>query len=149
VVVRGEAVTAGLIGIALGVVSLAQARDFPVFVRGVPQEGFMPLLVGGALVIVGTGLLAGGLLRGQKAPGPAVAVPRRTLYLVSLVVVYVFLLEIVGFFLSTWILCTGTIKAWRRYGWPAAILYGGSLSLLLHLCFSSWMKMPLPRPFWA
>ncbi|MDI6895564.1 MAG: tripartite tricarboxylate transporter TctB family protein [Bacillota bacterium] len=148
-VVRNEAVTTGLIGITLGAFGLAQAWSLPVFARGVPQEGFMPLLIGGALLITGVSLLVGGLVRGQLTTTVSSAAPRTTLYLMCLVVAYVFLLQIVGFLLSTWILCTGTIRAWRRYGWPAALLYGGIISLLLHLCFSAWMKMPLPRPFWA
>lgn len=103
-----------------------------------------PLIVGAALVVLGTYLLF-------AAPPPPLRVawprgPVRARMLVGAVTLtaYGLLVPWLGYTGGTALVATALYRGMGGYRWPAALLLGGLSTGALYLLFRVWLRQPLP-----
>jgi putative tricarboxylic transport membrane protein len=137
----------------LGLAVLWSARSFP----NVPGQklgaGFLPMLVGGGLVVCAALLFKRSMRGGPRAQ--AVERPREQLLPALMVLVavalYVLLSERLGFLLVAPV-CL--VLLFRTFGqrWGPAFIWAVSGTLVVHLAFYKLLRVPLPwgvlKPFY-
>ncbi|MDQ7844564.1 MAG: tripartite tricarboxylate transporter TctB family protein [Armatimonadota bacterium] len=139
---------AGVLLALLGSYVLLVARTFPNLSGGYPGPGLFPQLLGVLLALAGGGLVLNSLLTGTLFRRPAlVSAPRRdavaALIVLLAVVVFIALVERVGFIPLTFLILAGLMLLLgvpARWGLPL----GAALTLLLYLLFARLLRVPLP-----
>jgi putative tricarboxylic transport membrane protein len=113
-----------------------------------PQAGFLPFLLGVALGLLATARL----LINLSSPGALewVRISISTKRVVSVLVAlfaYVFLLDVLGFFLDTFLLIFFLIRGVESKPWWVAGLGGLGISFFCYLVFRVWLRVQLPSGF--
>lgn len=137
---------AGMVFLGAGVFVIATAWDYPLGSASRMSYGYMPMLLGGALCLVGATIALRALWI-AGAPLPRLA-PRPLLALLA-VVIFGLLLRPAGLILATLALIVVSVMATRRFRWADMAL----LSLLLipfnWLVFVRALGLPLPLTPWG
>ncbi len=137
---------AGMLVMGLGAFAVWGAFRLPLGKPSAPEPGFVPLVEGILLVRVGLWLVAESVSRpAEKVEWPAGEAKRMGCYLSAAMLGYLVLMPVGGFTLSTFLFLTVTIRAWRRYSTPAAIIFAALITLVIYATFGVALGMPLPR----
>ena len=116
--------------------------------------GFFPILAGGALTLLSLLLLAQTFYH-RKSAEPRVSfwVSRNAwgnVFLTFLVTAaYPFMLNLIGFFLSTLILLIFLFRAISRLKWWVVWTAGVIAAMSFYFVFEIWLRANLPRGFWS
>jgi len=139
---------AGVLLALLGSYVFLAARTFPNLSGGYPGPGLFPQLLGILLAFSGAGLVLNSLLAGTLFRGaPVVKASSRevigALFVVLAVVVYILLVERLGFVPLTFLILAGLMV---RLGVPGrwSVAVGAALTVLLYLLFARLLRVPLP-----
>ena len=111
-----------------------------------PGPGFLPIIVSLTLIFFGLVSLAKGLIRPERSVKGIVW--KRPLFMIASVFFFGFLLDFIGFLLSTFILMFilfGLLITGKRK-WPRVIFYSVVIALAAWLVFSVALKVPFPSP---
>ena len=136
-----------------GVAALVAARRLPFGTITQPGAGFFPVCLAAMLTLVGIALLVSAL----RGPGDTTAVgfgsaraglARAGVTLLALVG-YAFLLEPVGFGLTTFVLITILFRAVEPQRWPIALGGAAATVVVAHLLFRIWLGVRLPVGPWG
>ena len=102
----------------------------------------MPLIVGGALVLLG----AAHLVRPAetKPAWPDAASARRVVVMFMALALYVALMPVLGFLLATFALAFVLVRMLGTYSWRRTVLATVGIAVGSHLVFQRWLGMPLP-----
>ena len=116
--------------------------------------GFFPILAGGVLTLLSLLLLAQTLYHRKSAePTASFWVSRnawRKVFLTFLVTAaYPFMLNLIGFFLSTLILLIFLFRAISRLKWWVVWTAGVIAAMSFYYVFEIWLRANLPRGFWS
>lgn len=144
-------------GVGLGLTLLAlvvlfTARAFPDVPGQKLGAGFLPMIVGGGLLLCGLALVA----RSRRAPAEAAAARGVEQVLPALVVMaavaaYIALADKLGFLLLAPLVLLAVFKA-LHVGWRTALLWAVGGTLVVHVVFYKLLRVPLPwgvfRPFY-
>ena len=135
------------LGLALGVVW--GALRMPMGTLGHPAAGFLPFLVGAALMLMSVSLIARSLLARPNPPDNTSEVldRRRMVGVLAALVLYSLLLEAVGFLPGTLLLLTGLARLLAAPGWKAAVVFGALGTAGSYGLFGLWLGVPLPKGF--
>ena len=139
----------GAIVVVLGGLALREGRRLSALretlVAGaVVGDDTLPMLVGGALVVLGVYLLFAAPPPSARVELPRGAVRARMLASAALLVVYWLLVPWLGYTGGTAIASTALYRGMGGYRWPSAILLGAVSTAVLYLLFRVWLLQPLP-----
>jgi len=135
------------LGLALGVVWAA--LRMPMGTLGHPGAGFLPFLVGAALMLTSISLIARSLLGRRNLPDDTSEVldRRRMVAVLAGLILYSLLLEPAGFLPGTLLLLTGLARLLAAPGWRAAAVFGVLGTVGSYGLFGLWLRVPLPKGF--
>ena len=143
-----------IFSLVLGVAVLSQGVRLGLKVNLDMGPGFLPVVVGGILVILATVLLAQSLIGKVEAgpqssfwahPGGWKAV---TLTLAD-AALYPFLIFYMGFPVGTFLLLLFLFAVIARLPWWQSGIWGAGTSIVAYFIFEVWLKANLPQGFWA
>jgi len=119
-----------------------------------PGPGFLPLWIGIVLGMMSIALIVHSSL--QKGKGrtlqEVLAQKIRWVKVVSTVValiLYAFLMDYVGFLITTFLLIAYLIRFIDLQPWKKAIGWAVAGSVGAHLIFNVWLQLRLPKGFWG
>ena len=151
-----------LLGLGLALLSLAvlwTAREFPPVPGQKFGAGFLPMMVGGGLLLCALGLLRRsfdrrhhGLPEEAAAASPlAGARLGAVLVIIGSVLGYLLLADSLGFLLASPLMLVAGFRA-MQVRWGPALLWAVCGSLVVHFAFYKLLRVPLPwgllRPFY-
>ncbi len=133
----------GLFWIAVGIFFAFFGVKLNLGTLNTPGPGFLPVVMAVVLIFLALLLIGRSLMRTATL---AIGIPwKRPALMICYVFLYGFLLEFVGFFLSTLILMflqLGLLKGKGR--WSGVLIYAAATSLGAWLVFSVAMDIPFP-----
>ncbi len=103
-----------------------------------------PLLVGGALVLLGAYLALAPRVPVVRPRFPDPPTRRRMLWSAATLAGYAVAVPYLGYTPSTALVAVALFRGMGAYAWPVAALLGGGLTLALYLLFRVWLRQPLP-----
>jgi putative tricarboxylic transport membrane protein len=110
-----------------------------------PKSGFFPFYIG-LLILAASGVNAIAALAG---PGDRLFAEWSQLRQVLVVVVpttlYVFLVPVIGMYVSSLLLMAVFMKWLGRYGWPLTLAVSIGVTVATYLMFEKWFLIPLPK----
>lgn len=144
-VFRSDVIAAGLL-LALSAAVFVVSADFPTGRGGDPGAAFFPRLITGAIAILALGLLVKDVTTDERAAheiNPAVV--RRLAIVVAFPTLYIFVMPIVGFPLTTIVFLAGLM--WYSGARSIPVVLGGSVGvmLVLYYLFGTLFQVPLPE----
>lgn len=134
--------------IATGLFAAQQGLDMGLGHAAEPGGGFMPVLVGLAIVACGARLAAGARAAGPPR-WPAGARRRQMLVVIAATVAYFALVDVLGFLAATALFLAGLLRWWGRYAWWLVAALTVTLAGGLWVVFGVWLRNPLPRGLWG
>jgi putative tricarboxylic transport membrane protein len=140
--VTQDAVQGGLF-IAIGLVALVMALDYPLGTPSRMGPGFFPVAISGLLTLTGLAIL----LRARLASSPEIRMTRwQPLVIVSAaIVVFGFMLDKLGLPLAVLLLCIGAATASFRFRLEWKAIAGAAVfSLVCGILFVSLLGLPIP-----
>jgi hypothetical protein len=117
-----------------------------------PGPGFFPMCLAVALTFVSAGLLAQALRAGRGVPlgVPTGARPLgRVVATLLALLVYAFVLETLGFVVSTFLLIAFLFRAIEPQPWVVAMGGAAATAGVTHLVFRVWLRVQLPSGPWG
>jgi putative tricarboxylic transport membrane protein len=125
-----------------------------------PGPAVFPLILGGVLLI----LASWQLLRAFLAPKPAVPAREKgsnirafekflhdntgetkVLTLTAMLILYILMMQWIGFFVSTFLLVVFTSRLMEAKDWGRPIVLSAGVGLFCYLLFEVWIKLSFPR----
>lgn len=138
-------VVVGLVVVALGVAALLGSLALGVGSPAGPETGTWPLLVSTALVVLGLGLLA---LTGRTRDAERFT---RATWLVlaalATMIVFVALIEVIGFEIPAALLMFGWLKVLGRESWRRSIITSLATVIAFYVVFVGLLAVPIPHMF--
>ena len=157
--VTPKEITSSLVFILLGAGYLAYNTSYSIDTWNNPGPGVFPLIVGGVLILLTVGqwmqtLRRPGKQDDRKSAGFKFQSVRsfllksgetRPLILVGVFVIYLLMVEGVGFFISNFVFVVVSSRLMGAKDWarPSALALG--ICLFCYLLFEVWLKLSLPR----
>jgi hypothetical protein len=115
---------------------------------GSPKPGFFPFLLGILLGGLATATLLASLFAARPAASRKRPIPmRRMLALTANVLAYPFLLDRVGFSISTAILIAFLLKVLEAKSWWITVSVAIGVSFITHFFFKGVLRVQLPQGF--
>jgi putative tricarboxylic transport membrane protein len=142
----------GLIWFALGSGMAIEGRKLGMGSLSSPGSGFVPFLAGSSLALCGLVLVVLATIRKGKGGGKKTWGGqnwRNLVIPVLSVVIYAFLMEPLGFLISTFLLVFVLLKMTDPKRWLSPVLTSLLVVLSCHILFSVLFKIPLPKGFWG
>ncbi len=156
--VTPKEIASSLVFILLGVGYLAYNMSYSIDTWNNPGPGVFPLIVGGVLILLAVGQLIQTLRKPGKQDDRKSAGFRfksvraflsksgeiKPLILVGVLVIYLLLVQGVGFFISNFIFVVVSSRLMGAKDWarPSALALG--ICLFCYLLFEVWLKLSLP-----
>jgi hypothetical protein len=138
---------AALIILAIAATAIAEAMKLPFGGFHAPDAGFIPVIEATLLACSGVVLLASALKPRTPAPGTSSGSDGRRIMLClsSALVVYVVVLPIFGFAISTAFFLWAAISFWRFYPVFTSAILAVVMTSGLYVLFVTVLQMPLPH----
>ncbi len=131
--------------------TLWQGSSLPVGSLSSPNTGFLPVILGGLLLVLGFILFIKSLPGGKKEALPPWTGPGgwKVLLLTgaSLFVVAI-VFEIIGYVASIFFLMLFLLRAIGRRRWPAVVVISAASAFGFYLVFGYLLNIPLPPGIW-
>jgi hypothetical protein len=145
---KAEAV-AGAIVLLIGAVLAIEAYQLPYMVENVPGPGFLPLWLGGGILLTGATIMLKAL-RGAYRSLPEIAWPdawgwRQVTVMFGSLAVALLLLNQLGFLITTALFMAAVIFSLGGRSWPTLIFAPIAAAGILYLVFAVWLNVPLPQ----
>ena len=145
--VRRDAVTAAA-ALAFGAAVLYEASKLPFGTVHNPGQGFFPWWTSAVIVLLALILLVQALRsrssNAHEGPGRIVKVAALLIVLAA----YTFLLEPLGYMLSTFLLVLFMLRGIDPQRWTVALGVAAMTAIGSYVVFAIWLSVPLPRgPF--
>lgn len=138
---------AGLVLAAIGAVVWFESRDLTVMDEGVPGPGFLPVVVGVSLVVLGIALALRARAEAALIAAGSVLDPgaRRKIGLAALCFAgYVAVVPAIGYTAATLLFCFALLSAVTRYSLLHRALASAGVTLLMYLMFEVLLGVGLP-----
>lgn len=148
----------GTVWVGIGIVMCILALKYDIGSFHGPGPGFVPLLAGLFISAMGVAMTISGVLskhRPREGTGTGYSFRigpwPRLVYTMGLLLIYIVLIEPVGFILMTFFLMFGLFfdGTKKNYGW--SLFFSIVTALISYLIFEVWLQCQLPRgllPWW-
>jgi putative tricarboxylic transport membrane protein len=141
-VVRRDAIAAAAT-LALGAGATGAASQLPFGGLRNPGPGFFPWWLGVVLVFLGAVLLVQAIRGAAGAAGGATR-PGKIVLLLAALVVYVVILDAVGYAIATFLLVVFMVRALEPQRWAVALTLAVLAAGGSYVLFALWLGVPLP-----
>jgi len=145
-------ITTTLVLLLFGAGYLVYSTEYPVGAWNNPGPRVFPLFVGGVLVILAFGHFIQSLRSRKSEEREEIAQPTkkplgasRPLFLAGVFVVYILMIEGVGFFVSTVAFVVMSSRLMGAKDWVRPLGLALGVALFCYLLFEVWLKLSLPR----
>lgn len=128
---------------AIGLGTAANALNFHLWAYGEPSAGLFPFLA--SLLLIGASLAS---IRERIPEAEPVEITRLLAYCFALGA-FCFLLNMVGFALSTFLFFTGVFALVERMGWKRSIILSAAFAFFAWTFFEVLLSVPLPHGEWS
>lgn len=145
--------TSGLFFLALGLFLILWCRGLSIWSNNGPEEGFFPLFTG--VIIMGSSLLimaqsfvfspAPEKERKLVDPENGVNVFKVSSYAILMLLLYGFLMESLGFLITSVLFLMLTIKVIEKQNWKITLLVASASIVISYILFVYFMGVPLPK----
>lgn len=133
----------------LGVFAIWQASLFPPVSAEGPGPSFLPILLGIAMCILAGSLLVRSFVSAAGSDGgsflPSSTGQRNIALIVGGLIVYLLLLEPIGYLPMTIVFMAFLLRSLSRYGWRGIAAISLATSVFAYALFAVWLRVPLPR----
>lgn len=153
-------IASSLVLILFSMIFLIYTTRYPLETWESPGPAVFPLLLGGILLILAAWQLIRALLA-PKIPGQAGESgskikafkkflhdnkgEAKVLYLTAMLVLYILLMQWIGFFVSTFLLVILSSRLMEAKDWGRPIALSVGVNLFCYLLFEVWLKLSFPR----
>ena len=157
----GKEIASNLAVILFGALFLAYTTRYPLDTWESPGPAVFPLIVGTVLTILGAGQLARALWRsrrkdhhrekhrdGSRPLRESIlrnSEDGKALRMVAFLVLYLLMMQWIGFFVSTFLFAVVASKLTEKTDWGRPIVLSATLTLCCYLLFEVWLKLSFPR----
>ena len=157
--VTPKEITSSLVFILLGAGYLAYNTSYSVDTWNNPGSGVFPLIVGGVLILLAVGQLVQTLRKPRKEDDRKISGfslksaraflskrgERKPFILVGVFVIYLLMIQGVGFFISNFIFVVISSRLMGAKDWARPVALALGVCLFCYLLFEVWLKLSLPR----
>lgn len=113
-----------------------------------PKPGFFPFITGMLLGALSLLRFAVTLMPRNKAQGFKISINwKKSISLLAALLAYAFLMNHLGYFVSTFILIVFLLKVIEPKPWWTAFAGGLGIAFFTHVIFRIWLQVQLPRGF--
>jgi Tripartite tricarboxylate transporter TctB family len=135
-------VWAGLMLIAIGAAAILVARDYPFGTALRMGPGYVPVVLGGLLILFGLAILAGGLRGGERIEG---SWSLRALIILPLsLILFGVLMQYAGFVPAMLVLIVGSATAGTEFRLVEVLLFALGLTAVAVAVFVWGLGLPYP-----
>lgn len=140
----------GIILFLFGLVILLKSLSYPLGSIHTPGAGVFPVLASIPLMAIAVGLVINSYLKREekcalKVPFfPSKETPRRILYGIISLVAFRYLLSVIGFAPSTFLLIFFMGRFLAHYNWKVNIFFSLLTALVSYYLFQIWLSIPMP-----
>jgi putative tricarboxylic transport membrane protein len=110
-----------------------------------PKSGFFPFYIA-LFILLASGVTA---LTALAGPGDRLFAEwsqlRQVLVVVVPTTIYVFMVPVIGMYVSSLLLIAAFMKFLGRYGWPLTLAVAIGVTIATYLMFEKWFLIPLPK----
>lgn len=152
-------IASNLVVILFGAVFLAYTTRYPLDSWESPGPAVFPLVLGAVLVLLAGGQLAQVLWKStrkghrdkHKKSGAAQesllhnSGDGKALRMIALFMLYLLMMQWIGFFVSTLLFGVVTSRLTETMGWGKPAVLSAGITLFCYLLFEVWLKLPFPR----
>lgn len=113
-----------------------------------PGPGFFPFIAATGIALIAASRLIAGVRAGapdENSVWGMAGEAKLVLGVIAGMIAYALLLDVVGFFLCTFLLVAFYLKLVARRPWTTALLFAAAVALTSHLFFDLLLKAELPR----
>ena len=146
---RGRLVS-NLILVLMGVIFCGSSLAIGIGTINAPDSGFFPFVTGGILVFFSLGAILEEYSWKKTRNAEQLVIPKQWRAVLSVLlslVVYVLILDSIGFLLSTFLVMTFEFKVPKHTSWKIALGGGVATTLSAYFLFEYLLKCGLPRGF--
>lgn len=135
-------------GMAIGsIIYLIESFKLNFGSRSIPEEGFLPIIIG-FLLFVGSCLLMAEVFIKDKKDTDALSPMNKAetinfILLTGILLGYVVLLPILGFCLTSFVTLISSARLMQAR-WRSALIFGVSITLICYILFILWLQIPFP-----
>jgi putative tricarboxylic transport membrane protein len=140
---RDAAVAVG--ALVFGAAALYEASKLPFGTIHNPGQGFFPWWTGAVIVLLALILLLQALRSRSSAAGEHPGRIAKVALLLAFLAGYTFLLEPLGYALSTFLLVLCMLRAIDPQRWAVALGIAAVAAVGSYVVFAMWLSVPLPR----
>jgi putative tricarboxylic transport membrane protein len=108
-----------------------------------PGRGFIPFMAGILLAALAIGILAQSVAN-KEQPSSFGKGWRKGCWVIGSLLVYVLVLEKLGFMITTFVFLILSMLSFERRRWASAIVISLFTIIISYLVFSAWLKVQLP-----
>lgn len=122
---------------------LVMALNFPTFSKGIPSSGFLPQLIGIALVILtGFDLIKNYKLNNEEKVITTYLI--EMVYIILLIMAYIFLFPILGALVSTILFTVPVLLLFNKNKFKQNLFIGLSVPVVIYVLFEVLLNTGLP-----
>lgn len=138
---------AGTVVLVVAIFLLWEASRLPMGRVDSPQAGFVPFWESALLALLGLALVASSFRRGPgtKPDWPSGEARWMVLCLLGALGGYVFLVQWLGYVVSTFLFMCVAGSAWRHYPRHKVGIWAAGFAILMFVVFSFLLQVPLPQ----
>ena len=149
--VSNTAIGSGLI--IFGISVLLYTRTFPTLEKGYPGPSLFPNVLAVLFIIVGVTLVAQGVRSGEKVlQFDTTGITRsgfiNILLILGAIVFYIYLSDVLGFQITSFILLFGMMK-WLRVSTRWSLVMACVVTMAIYVLFAKILLVPLPWGLWG
>ncbi len=129
----------------IGVFYVLSSRSLTLGTFSAPGEGFIPIIIGMLMIIFSSILL----FRRETSVERSSAgrdVTARVIKIAGTILAYVFLIALIGFKLSTFLVLLVSVRIFGGDNWKGNIIFSLITTVFSVILFQVWLQLPLPEP---
>jgi putative tricarboxylic transport membrane protein len=131
----------------VSVLAIQQGLKTDFITRGIPGPGFLPVIIGIAMLLLSISLIITAVRKAQRNKAPdSTAKKLINLKMAATVLglaLYIFLTKPLGYIFSTFIFCVIQFHFWGDYKWYKTLLLSLVFTLAMYFIFVHWIGIPL------
>lgn len=127
----------------LSLIYLFFAQDLTFGTLGAPKAGFLPMVAGGIAVVLSLMLVIKLVLQNRVKVTDATNW-RKFILIIAGLVIYITILDVVGYFFATFIIMFYLLKVTDTIGWACPLFIAAGVSVVGYLLFREYLNVYLP-----
>lgn len=129
--------------IMISIYSIQQGMKKEFMIRGIPGPGFLPVIIGGAILILSFILLVQAVRNSESNSDAKKIINPKMAATVLGLALYIILMKPLGYILSTFIFCLIQFHFWGAFKWYKTLTISLVSALAMYFVFIYWIGIPL------